>query len=123
MMKFIFFLFVLGPFLMFAQKDSLSSDLDAAASEMLENAEKNIAIGIKNFSDLPRNNQGVRVMFYNTENLFYPEDDSTKRDDDFTVEGMKRWSYYRYDSHAMLPSEKKIYRLNGKAGRPRKGKA
>ena len=96
MMKFIFFLFVLSPFLMSAQKDSLSSDLDAAASEMLENAEKNIAIGIKNFSDLPRNNQGVRVMFYNTENLFYPEDDSTKRDDDFTVEGMKRWSYYRY---------------------------
>ena len=40
MMKFIFFLFVLGPFLMSAQKDSLSSDLDAAASEMLENATK-----------------------------------------------------------------------------------
>lgn len=37
-----------------------------------------------------------RVAFYNLENLFYPEDDSLKRDGDFTPEGKRNWSYYRY---------------------------
>ncbi len=44
------------------------------------------------------NNKGIRVMFYNVENLFHPENDSLKRDDEFTPEGLKRWNYYRYTS-------------------------
>lgn len=35
-------------------------------------------------------------MFYNVENLFHPSDDSLTMDDDFTPEGNRHWSYYRY---------------------------
>ena len=38
----------------------------------------------------------VRVAFYNLENLFYPEDDSLKSDEEFTPQGQRYWSYYRY---------------------------
>lgn len=40
--------------------------------------------------------KGVRVMFYNVENLFYPEDDPLKNDDEFTKEGMRYWTFRRY---------------------------
>ena len=42
------------------------------------------------------NNSGIRIMFYNVENLFYPTDDSLKNDDEFTKEGKKYWSWKRY---------------------------
>jgi endonuclease/exonuclease/phosphatase family metal-dependent hydrolase len=35
-------------------------------------------------------------MWYNVENLFFPEDDSISGDDDFTPDGVRRWTYYRY---------------------------
>src|SRR5574344_895434 len=38
----------------------------------------------------------LAVMFYNVVNLFYPETDSLKADDEFTPEGQKHWSFYRY---------------------------
>ena len=37
----------------------------------------------------------VQIAFYNTENLFDPQDDSTKNDDAFTPEGMNHWTYPR----------------------------
>ncbi|MDR2843821.1 MAG: endonuclease [Candidatus Symbiothrix sp.] len=40
--------------------------------------------------------QTFRVMFYNVENLFDPSDDPEKQDEDFTPEGVKHWSNYRY---------------------------
>ncbi len=40
--------------------------------------------------------QSLRIAFYNVENLFDPENDSTKNDDEFTPEGMRNWSNYRY---------------------------
>jgi hypothetical protein len=80
------------PFILFSQ-DSIPTE---KSKMMLEQAEANLTLGLKGFSDAPRNNKGIRVMFYNAENLFYPEDDSTKRDEDFTPKGMKGWSYYRY---------------------------
>jgi exonuclease III len=40
--------------------------------------------------------KGVRVMFYNVENLFHPTDDSLKNDDEFTLEGMRHWTFARY---------------------------
>lgn len=76
-------------------QDTLVVDTEQRQN-MLKNAEKNLTLGLKNYSDAPRNNKGIRVMFYNAENLFFPENDSTKRDDDFTKNGLKRWSYYRY---------------------------
>ncbi len=36
------------------------------------------------------------VAFYNLENLFDTEDDAFTLDDDFTPEGVKKWSYKRY---------------------------
>lgn len=37
-----------------------------------------------------------QIAFYNTENLFDPQDDSTKNDDAFTPEGMNHWNYTRF---------------------------
>ena len=43
-----------------------------------------------------RGEEGIRVMFYNVENLFDTKDDSLKRDDDFTPRGIKGWSNRKY---------------------------
>lgn len=37
-----------------------------------------------------------RVAFYNLENLFHPDNDSLTTDGEFTPEGRRNWSYYRY---------------------------
>ena len=37
-----------------------------------------------------------RIVFYNTENLFHPSDDSIKADEDFTPDGPYHWTYKRY---------------------------
>ncbi|MBQ7632393.1 MAG: endonuclease [Paludibacteraceae bacterium] len=42
------------------------------------------------------NNEPLRVVSYNVENLFYPERDSVNSDSVFTPEGERRWSYTRY---------------------------
>ncbi len=42
------------------------------------------------------NDKSYRIAFYNLENLFNPEDDSLKDDDEFTPDGVCNWSYYRY---------------------------
>ncbi|MGK7397086.1 MAG: endonuclease/exonuclease/phosphatase family protein [Candidatus Cyclobacteriaceae bacterium M3_2C_046] len=39
-----------------------------------------------------------RVVFYNVENLFDPFDDSLSLDQEFTPEGDKHWTYYRYQN-------------------------
>lgn len=38
----------------------------------------------------------IRLMWYNVENLFFPGDDSIPSDDDFTPDGVRRWTYARY---------------------------
>jgi endonuclease/exonuclease/phosphatase family metal-dependent hydrolase len=38
----------------------------------------------------------VRIIFYNTENFFDTEDDSTTADEDFLPEGLMHWTYSRY---------------------------
>ena len=43
-----------------------------------------------------RNEADFRIAFYNVENLFDTFDDPAIRDDEFTPEGEKAWSYYRY---------------------------
>lgn len=74
-------------------QDTLNDD---QRKKMLSNAESHLSLGLEGHSDAPRNNQGIRVLFYNAENLFYPENDSLTRDDDFTPRGIKGWSFYRY---------------------------
>ena len=39
---------------------------------------------------------GIRIMFYNVENLFHPSDDPLKDDDEFTEEGTRHWTNKRY---------------------------
>jgi hypothetical protein len=38
----------------------------------------------------------LRIMWYNVENLFHPDDDSLAGDDEFTPAGSRNWSLYRY---------------------------
>jgi hypothetical protein len=48
------------------------------------------------FADLPRADSGIRIMFYNVENLFDPFDDSLKHDDEYTPLGFRGWSYSKF---------------------------
>lgn len=43
-----------------------------------------------------RGESGLRIMFYNVENLFDTFDDPSTNDEEFTRDGEKSWSYYRY---------------------------
>ncbi len=73
-----------------------AQDSTVLAKERLSSAEQHLSMGVADHNAAPRNNNGIRVAFYNAENLFWPEDDSLTRDDDFTKNGLKRWSFYRY---------------------------
>lgn len=54
------------------------------------------AIGNSEFDPESRGDNGIRIMFYNVENLFDTFDDPAINDDEFTANGEKNWSYYRY---------------------------
>lgn len=54
------------------------------------------ANGQSDFNDEPRGDNGIRVAFYNVENLFDTEDDPVKRDDEFTEKGDKHWNQRKY---------------------------
>ncbi|MGE5425442.1 MAG: hypothetical protein ACM3N9_08760, partial [Syntrophothermus sp.] len=43
-----------------------------------------------------KKSQNVRIMFYNTENLYDPYDDTTTLDNEFTTSGVKHWNYTRF---------------------------
>jgi exonuclease III len=54
-------------------------------------------LGFSAFGQNPQEtNSGVRIMFYNVENLFHPSNDSLKNDDEFTPKGERFWSFKRY---------------------------
>lgn len=38
----------------------------------------------------------ICILWYNVENLFYPGNDTIPGDDEFTPEGVRHWTYYRY---------------------------
>ena len=40
----------------------------------------------------------LRFMFYNVENLFDPFDDSLKRDDEFTYDGARHWTWNKFQT-------------------------
>ena len=46
--------------------------------------------------DNARGSKELRIMFYNVENLFNTFDDPAVDDEEFTPEGVKHWTYYRY---------------------------
>lgn len=84
---------------LFAQeKDSLPTN-DSQMAEQLNADEVLLQMGLKNFDDRSREGRGVRVSFYNVENLFDTEIDPDPNkilQDDFTPKGMKGWTPYRY---------------------------
>ncbi len=41
--------------------------------------------------------ESQRIAFYNLENLFHPDNDSLKNDGEYTPEGKRNWSFYRYN--------------------------
>lgn len=43
-----------------------------------------------------RGEDGLRIIFYNLENLFDTFDDPATRDKEFTPDGAKNWIYSRY---------------------------
>ncbi len=55
-----------------------------------------VGIDEVDFDPAPRGDSGLRIMFYNVENLFDTFDDPAINDEEFTPEGEKSWSYYRY---------------------------
>lgn len=54
------------------------------------------AVYFPGFNDSPRGNKGVRIAFYNCENLFDTKHDSLKRDYEFTPDGNHHWTTYKY---------------------------
>lgn len=48
------------------------------------------------YTPSPSGKAGIRLMFYNLENLFDPENDPLKNDDAFTPEGDNHWTNARY---------------------------
>ncbi len=50
--------------------------------------------------------QDFRIIFYNVENFFDPINDSITKDDEFTPEGARHWSWYKYNDKTA-----KIYKV------------
>lgn len=48
------------------------------------------------FADREMDTSGIRMVFYNLENLYDPHNDSLTNDEEFTPEGAKHWNYTRY---------------------------
>lgn len=56
----------------------------------------NFPLFSQNFESSFRGEKGIRIMFYNCENLFDTQDDTLKNDADFLPEGNYHWTNYRY---------------------------
>lgn len=59
-------------------------------------SQETTSLPFEGFNADPRYNTGVRIVFYNVENLFDIFDDSIKNDDEFTPEGFKAWNQFKY---------------------------
>jgi len=57
------------------------------------------------FSPEPRNNNGVRVVFYNVENLFDFKKDTLKKDEEFLPEGLYGWTPGKFFTKLRLTSK------------------
>ncbi len=54
-------------------------------------------VTVKNDTIQEESRGDYRIMFYNCENFFDTYDDSLKRDDDFTPDGVKHWTQRKYE--------------------------
>jgi len=65
------------------------------------------------FAQEEAGHQGFRVMFYNVENLFDPFNDSLTSDGEFTEEGARHWTWYKFQTKL-----NQIYKVVMAAGNP-----
>ncbi len=77
-------------------RDSTPILRDSKQQAAVDGDEAILNLGMKNFDNRPRDGRGIRLCFYNVENLFDIEDDPKTRDDDFTPKGNYGWTYSRY---------------------------
>lgn len=59
-----------------------------------------------------QDSESVSVLFYNTENLFDWENDTTVNDDEYTPEGERHWTYQRFQ-HKIQQISKAILAASG----------
>lgn len=64
------------------------------------------------YTPSPAGKTGIRLMFYNLENLFDPEDDPLKSDEAFTPQGSNYWTPARY-REKLVKSYKVISAVGG----------
>ena len=73
-------------------------------------------VSSKNVFTMPdaakRGNNAIRLVFYNTENLFDPSDDSLTNDNEYTPAGIRRWTYSRL-KHKLLNISKVFISIGG----------
>lgn len=58
----------------------------------------------------------LRIVWYNVENLFFPEKDTCGSDDEFTPEGVRHWTWWRYEQK--LTSIAKVIVASGEGNPP-----
>lgn len=54
------------------------------------------AVSAGRLAGMPFSAPPLRILWYNTENLFHPSDDSLAGDDEFTPGGIRNWNDFRY---------------------------
>lgn len=59
----------------------------------IKSSDKDSVARAKDMAERMRGDKGIRIMFYNLENLFFPTNDSLTMDDEYTPEGMRGWTY------------------------------
>jgi predicted extracellular nuclease len=105
------FLLIANPFLT-AQEDGEDGDskvdttaptdakkqLAASKLDSDEKMLKMLTTSASKFNLQPRNQRGVRAMWYNVENLFDTENDSLVADEEFLPDGVKGWTQKRYQT-------------------------
>lgn len=55
-----------------------------------------LALGQLNADFFDRDENQIRVVFYNVENIFDPNDDPNKKDEEFTPAGDRHWDNYKF---------------------------
>lgn len=64
---------------------------------------------------LSQNVHKEQIMFWNVENVFYPEDDPLREDDEFTPDGTRHWTYGRMRQKLLQLSRVILAAGNGRA--------
>jgi hypothetical protein len=58
----------------------------------------------------------LTLLWYNVENLFFPDNDSLPGDEEFRIEGIRHWNWFRYSTK--LTALSKVIIASGSSGPP-----